>query len=204
MIYIVFQVLWVVSIPCSIVSLVSGSDASAGRMAGSICGALCALVLVFMIKAHILHLEMLRRLLSFRRYLVAGITFLGMQLSSVASALVLDVSRCMREPRANQTRSSLIPYLDQLSGESSYITIGLWPCQNSPMAVYPQSERLVCLVQITLALACMIVANMSTYGVTGYVLHRFMPAVSSARSKSSQDESGSWSFFQPFKVRHIL
>lgn len=196
------QVLWIVSLSCSIISVVSGRDVWAGGVAQTVCGVLSAMVAVFCIKAHMLHPDLLRHLLSFRRYLVAGIAFLGMQLSSVASALVFDVSRRMRESKMTLIDTSLIPPAICHLSLSSASSAGSWtPCQD-PMVPQVQSERLVCLVQVMLALACMVVASMSTYGVSGYVLHRYMPYMPRAESvgKPSRGGSDSWTFFQPFKV----
>eukprot|EP00892_Ulva_mutabilis_P007646 jgi/Ulvmu1/5253/UM022_0046.1 len=205
--YHVFQlfatVLWFISVLCSIVFLVSGNDAWVGSVAGSVCGALPAIVIVFFIKAHILHLDMLHRLLSFRRYLVAAIAVLGTQLSSVASTLVLDVSRRTHQSRIKFAGPARVMPFAQHPGPTSSVVGSIWTTHDA-VVPYAQSERLVCFVQITLALACMVVASMSTYGVTGYVLHRFMPTAASIHTKPSRSSAGNWSFFQPFKVLTAL
>lgn len=193
-----------VSAACCIVSFMPGREVWAGGVARTICGALSAIVIFFFTKAHIIHLDMLRRMLSFRRYLVAGIALLGIQLSSVASGLVLDVSRRTNNSRIAVTaQSAYAPTACQL-GSRSALPAGYWPLHHDAVVPHVQSERLVCLVQITLALACMVVASMSTYGVSGYVLHRYTPhAESVQRGKHNRSACASWTFFQPFKVCNL-
>jgi hypothetical protein len=203
------QVLWLVSVTCCCLRL-SPHYATLHGPAFQAAWVLTLIGLTFVVKAHLVHQNLLQRLGRNRKLVVAAIGFLGVLLGAAGCALITMI-RHSHQLQLHRAHVSASPQQHPLPTLTNIVKLlaSLFPSQQahvergvsaSDLAVLHGSngshgshERHTQVVQIILALLCTVTASFSAHGASGYVLHHV------AHTRTS-----TWAFYQPFRVRSPL